>query len=426
MNKEFLTAYEVLCDVYINKQYVNTALNEKLKNNLVNHSLVTKLCYGVLEKDITLNYFLKNFFAKKPKQKVYIVLKMAGFMHLFLNSIPDHAITNELVEITKLKIDKHLSGFVNASIKNILKTELTFNNLKGEELLSVKYSYPIFVISSLLKHNSLEFVEDLLQTKISTKTNVRVNLNVISNDNFEKYLKSNNIEYSNNILENNYEVDYENLLKLKNNNYYFVQGIPSQVVVLSLNAKQNSNILDMCAAPGGKSVYASLLYNSNVIACDIYEHRVNLIQKYASLYDANKVTTKLSDATILNNEFVNNFDFVLLDAPCSGTGVICKKPDIILNKTYSDVLELSNIQLKMLENASKYVKVGGILTYSTCSIMFEENEQVINKFLKTHSNFKIEKINTNLNVINRNNLITFYPNISNTEGFFIGRLKRYE
>ena len=180
----------------------------------------------------------------------------------------------------------------------------------------------------------------------------------------------------------------------------------------------------MCAAPGGKSVYLAQNKNLEVYSCDIHKHRVELIKKYAESMDV-KLNTFVCDGTKFNKEWQDKFDFVMCDVPCSNLGVSRKKPDVFLNKSLADAKTLAGLQYQILENSAKYVKKGGVLQYSTCTILDYENKNVINKFLKNHKDFELTNIEfKDINITNDNNMYTFYPNLTKTEGFFIGRLRR--
>ena len=185
----------------------------------------------------------------------------------------------------------------------------------------------------------------------------------------------------------------------------------------------SKNLLDTCSAPGGKAVYLAEYFNS-VTACDVHEHRVSLINSYASRMNKNNVTAMLLDATEFNSEFSNKFDYVLCDAPCSGYGVIKDNPDIKLNRTEDSIDELSSLQLKILNNASKYVKKGGYLCYSTCSIFRQENDEVIKKFLQNNSEFECEITKSLLPNLTFDYGNAFLPHLSLGAGFYFAKLKR--
>jgi len=423
MNKELATAFSVLKSVYFENAYANIELNKVLRNkeDNLNYALITKLVYGVLEKDIYLEYVVKSFVKPTTKPIIKLILKLGRYVSEEVNSIPDYTVVNELVNLSKNFGDKYVSGFVNATLKNIIKAkvELPTNKL---EYLSVKYSHPIWIIDELLKVKDYDFVESLLAYKLTTLTHIRI---VGDYDKFVNDLESDGIKYEKTPIETLY-VDYDAILNSKYKNRYVPQGIPSIICGKSLEVKPNSIMLDATSAPGGKAaLIASGDKTIKVIACDLYPHRVELIKKYMNNLKIENVDTVVQDATKYRDDWKEKFDYVLCDVPCSGTGVINKKPDILLNRTREKLKQITKTQYAILDNCSKYVKKGGVLLYSTCSILDAENGQIINRFLQNHKDFELTKINTRgINVEDNNCKYTFYPHISNTEGFFIGRLIR--
>lgn len=423
MNKELKISYNILKQIYFNNAYSSIELNKYSAVEDINFGLVTKIVYGVISNDEKYNYYLNQFFKKAPKKQVTLILKIACFVKFEINSIPDFALTNELVNLAKSCELKPYSGFINAVIKNILKTDFKLDDkLDNVTRLSVTYSKPVWFIEFLINSYGLEDAVKILSANLTDSTHIRINTNLITVENFIKILEQNNVEYSMSVLNDALYVNYEKLIKLpKLNKYYTPQGITSMLVSRQCIGK---NILDACSAPGGKAVYiATLNPNSTVFACDVHPHRVELINSYANRMEINNVKTCVIDATKFNPEFNNKFDVVLLDVPCSGLGVINKKPDILLKKP-TNLTELQNLQLKILKNNAQYVKVGGEIVYSTCTINPGENQDVLNKFLNDNKNFSVVPVECfSIDAVG-NNFKTFLPHISKTEGFFIGRIKR--
>lgn len=427
MNKELKISYDILKNVIVDKSYVSIELNKvlnKIKDSDINSSLITKIVYGVLEKDILLDYFIAKFLKKSPKIEILIVLKIVAYVSKEINSIPSFALVNEMVNITK-KIDMHQSGFVNAVSKKLISSNIVLPNKSDKiKYLSVKYNYPEWVIRELLKSKDLDFVENLVSKDLTTLTHIRVNLLEISATDFKKKLDDLQINYENSLYDYTLYVDYAKLLKTNLDRYYVVQGLPSIITCNCLDAK-SGNVLDVCAAPGGKSMYLAQNKNLNIIACDVHKHRVDLIEKFAKSLKLGNIKCYMQDGTNLKNDWIEYFDYVLCDVPCSNLGVSRKKPDVFLNKTKKDVEVLSKLQYSILDNASKYVKKGGILQYSTCTIIDEENKNIIDKFIQNHKDFELTEINVDgLELFNDGHTYTFYPHLTNTEGFFIGRLRR--
>lgn len=429
MNKEVECSYHVLEEVYLLGQYASIGLNKMLSQNYkdnMNTKLVTRIVYGVIEKDISLEYMLNQFLTKTPPKRTMLLLKMGVYMHFFLNSLPDYMIVNELVNLAKSTPEKHLSGLVNATLKNVFSGRITLPKKEQglSKYYSVKYGYPTWLIDELIECIGENEIETLLSTKLTTDTHVRV-VDKSKVSEWQSLLEKYIIRYTQSMDESCYYVDYFELLKHQNlKKYYIVQGCPSMIV--ARNIPVSRKILDVCSAPGGKSVYlAQLQENATITACDLHEHRLKLVADFAKLWNLNNINVDKWDATKVNSEWIGKFDSVLCDVPCSGVGVVGKKPDILLNRTPDNIQELVGLQSNIINACADYVKKGGTLIYSTCSILKKENEEVVMQFLKEHNDFVLQKIDTfDIPTKENDNMITFYPHISGTEGFFIAKMER--
>lgn len=425
MNKELNISYEILSKVIIDKSYVSIELNKFLnKKGAFNSGLVTKIVYGVLEKDIMLEHFVGQYVTKMPKAEILILLKMVAYISKALNSIPEFALVNEIVSIAK-KIDPHQSGFVNAVAKKLIAGKLVLPDKKNlNKYLSVRYNYPEWVIRELLKSHDIEFVTSLISKDLTNLTHIRVNLDKITPNKFRQILQDKGITIKESLYDYTMYVDYAKLLEYDElKEYYIVQGLPS-IITCNVLGAEIGKVLDVCGAPGGKSVYLAQNKNLDVYSCDIHKHRAELIRKYAESYGVH-LQIFVQDGTKTRDEWREYFDYVLCDVPCSNIGVSRKKPDVFLNKSKSDMLTLAGIQYEILNNSAGYVKKGGILQYSTCTILDSENKCVVDKFLSNHPEFELTEINfENINIYNDNNKYTFYPHMTDTEGFFIARMKR--
>ena len=428
LNKELHYSYKVLNNIYLKGAYSSIELNKLLLSldDSINKALITKIVYGVMEKDILLDYVLSKFIKSNTDKTIKLLLKMATFVHKELDSIPDFALVNEIVNLSK-GIDKHASGFVNATLKNIIKNKVNLAELKSNmtRYLSVKYNYPEWMIKELKKHFDDQFVLDFLSHEETTLTHIRILQDKISVEDFVRVAKEHSIELTDSLYPYTKYVDYGALIKLKAlKGKFVVQGLPSIVTCNVMGVKPNSRVVDVCSAPGGKSAYIAGLDNSiRVTSCDLHEHRVELIKTYMKNLGLTNVTAIKQDATTKNDEFKDAFDYVLCDVPCSNLGLARKKPDVLLNKEKSDVSTLKGVQLKILNTAYNYVKKGGTLVYSTCTILPDENEEVVNKFLSSHKDMVLVPISVEgLNLVEKGNTYTFYPHVSGTEGFFIGKM----
>lgn len=425
MNKELALTYDILKQVYFQNTYANILLNT-YKSDDVNFGLITKMVYGVIERDIYLDYVVKQNVKNVPKPSIMLVLKLGTYVLQNINSIPSYAVVSELVNIVKLDSDKYVAGFVNATLKNISQksVKLPPKSINICKYYSIKYSYPEWIISKLLDVFNESELEKFFEAKTTDLTHVRI---LKDKDDFIKLLDNNQILYQPSRLDDCLYVDYAKLLNYNQTaSYYVVQGLPSIVCAKALKAAPNSLVLDCTGAPGGKSaVVASCDSSISVTCADIHSHRVLLISNYMKKLGLNNVLALRQDATVYREDWKEKFDFVLCDVPCSGVGVINKKPDILLNRERQDITALASTQFKILSNNAKYVKHGGVLQYSTCSILRQENEDVVNRFLTANDDFYLTDIDTfGVPVKTQNKMCTFYPHISGTEGFFIARLIR--
>ena len=415
------TALLALYDVFYGGTYSNMAVKEHLKGDTParDKNLITQLVYGTVRYKLTLDYIIQNnsdIKLKKMSKFVLLILEMGVYQIYYLDKVPQSAAVNEGVKLAK-KYASRSVGFVNAVLRaaagNKDKLEFPKDRIK---YLSLKYSFT----EDMVRHfQELDFCEELLESlNREPKTTIRINS-----------LKKSHIE--------NAEISplykYAAYLKgadiAENRDYsegkFIVQDIAAMMPSLALSPKAGELCVDVCAAPGGKTTHlAELMENKGrIYAFDIHPHKIELIEKNASRMGIDIISAKCHDSLDVYEPLIDKADKVLADVPCSGIGIISKKPDIKWNK--EDVSELPKVQLKILENASKYLKVGGELVYSTCTLYKEENEDVINKFLEKNKNFELESIEIPSPVIYKNDgYITLYPNISGTDGFFIAKVKR--
>lgn len=438
--------FNVLLKVYRDNAYASIELDKVLKylskeSNDDNAAYITKLFYGVIEKSTQFDYIISDIVDKQPKLPVKILIKMGLYQLKYMN-VPSYAAINNIVNLTK-KIGKAgVSGFINAVLRKVEKYETAFKS-DTLEYLSFTYSVPMWLTKLIVNDYGYEFTKNFLNYDLPTQAHIRVNLNNISRTEFE-------LKYP---FLDEYKSKYgyyatRNMIKLMDNKDYIIQSLSSMIAtksyceVLTLAKEQGLNqcelknckqfktnnifptskmddlkldILDLCSAPGGKAIYLKELFpNSSVFACDIHPHRVELIKKYAKFVGSD-IFVQLNDAIVLNNNWINEFDLVLCDVPCSGIGVIKSKPDILLNRQENDIIDIVSLQTKIINTAANYVKKDGFLCYSTCTILKVENENMIEKFLINNKNFiKIDSLPD----------IKLFPQIDNCDGFYIARLKK--
>ncbi len=400
--------------------YSNIAVNAFFKESdlsSTDKAFATALIYGVLDRKITLDYVLKKFI-KTPLRKLspFVLdnLRVALFQIMFMDKVPESAAVNEAVKLVKNSRDGKFSGFVNGVLRNVLREADLLPNDNSVHSLSVRFSCPVKIIESFINDYGIENTALVLEESLkpaqltlrvnTVKTNIDSFINEIGSDceksePFGAVIFKNGFDVANNIL-------YKK-------GFFHVQDTASQTAVSVLSPKPCDRVLDMCAAPGGKSfTMAQLMENKGeIVSCDIHPHKCELIKKSADRLGLSIIKPILQDGTVYNGD-LGLFDCVLCDVPCSGLGIIRRKPDIKY-KDFKEFDELPSIQLSILENAKNYLKSGGRLLYSTCTLRKAENEAVIEKFLSENKDFNLEYSHT------------FIPHIDGTDGFFCALLIKY-
>lgn len=427
------TALLVLENVFDKAAYTNIALNHVLKSSAMSSkdkALVTELVYGTVARKITLEWYLAHYIADRDKLEswVYYLLMVSFYQLLYLDKIPAHAVVNDAVAIAKNRGNKQgAEKLVNAVLRRASKDPLPDpSSIKRKnKQLSVLYSMPVWLVKKL----SEQYGEDraiaiLASLYVRNKASIRVT----HPEKIEEIAAATGAIPS--------QLSPVGLVKSSGQfaaSAYFtdgeitIQDESSQLVAPTLAIKGDEQILDACAAPGGKTVHmASYLTSGHITALDLYEHKLELIEENARrLHVADKISTQKLDASTVHENFKSDsFDKILVDAPCSGIGLIRRKPDIKYNKNNQDFTTLQEIQLQILDSVCQTLRKGGIITYSTCTIFDEENFQVIEKFLETHPNFEQVKLSHPEESIVKNGCIAITPEQYQTDGFFIGQVKR--
>ena len=433
-------AYKVLLDIEKNKNYSNMAINKHFKDVKMSNQdrgLATEIIYGVIENKYYIDYMIDKLSkVKTNKMEIYVktLLRMGIYQIMFLNSISDYAAVNETVNLAKKKNSK-VSGFINGILRNVIRQKEEIGKVKTKDdvdYLAIKYSYDKWMIRNWMIHFGKEFTEELLEAN-NERPNIylRTNTLKITRDELIKKLEKQNIKAEKvNVVDEAIKV--EHLKDIENNSLYkeglfTVQDVSSMLVGKVMNPKENSLVLDVCSAPGGKTTHMATLMNNTgqVVSRDIYDHKLKLIKAASKRLGLTNVDVEEFDGMKLDRESIGKFDYVLADVPCSGLGIIRRKPEIKY-KEKEEFRQLPPIQKKILENASKYVKVGGTLIYSTCTIQDSENIDVVNEFLQKNKNFELVPIKeVNVDLENQEKgYMKIYPNVHNMDGFFISKLIR--
>ncbi len=413
------TAVNALLNVNNDFAYSNITLNNILKTadlSIADKALTTALFYGVLDRRITLDYVIGTLI-KTPIEKVDAftkeVLRVSLYQIMFMEKIPPSAAVNEAVKIIKASKKRYNAGFVNAVLRAALRQENLLPSGNSVKDLSIRYSCPEWIVNSFLADYSLSDAVNLLEETLKpTPTYIRVNTLKCGVDEFiERSGISAEKCKIDGAVKLNRGTEIENLPLYKEGCFH-VQDLSSQLCAATLKVKPNERVLDICAAPGGKSfTMAEIMENKGeVVSTDLYKHRTELISKGAKRLGIDIIKPITSDATVFNRE-LGLFDAILCDVPCSGLGIIRRKPDIKY-KEITDFTDLQNIQSQILENAVNYLNENGRIVYSTCTLRKDENERQIENFLKRHPEFKLQYIHT------------FMPHIDGTDGFFTALITR--
>lgn len=397
-------ALKVLYDVESNGAYTNAALN-KISNNAfslpADRALFFEIVYGTVKNKLRIDYII-NSYSKVKFNKispwVICILRMGIYQILFLDRIPDSAACDECVKLAKKYSNPGSAGFVNGLLRNVSRTKdklvLPDKSEDTVKYLSLKYSFPEWIVKKLINQYGTELTEAFMQeSNLPHGTDIRVNALKTDVQSLSEILSRKGYKLQISDKAENIITLYANanltLTDEYKNGLFSLQNSSSKRAVDILAPEIGDIVIDVCAAPGGKScACAEIMKNrGQIFSFDLYEHKKELIEKSAERLGINIISAAVNDAAIVNADFTAKADKVIADVPCSGIGVIHKKPDIKWTRKEEDIKELKLVQQKILNAASKYVKPNGTLLYSTCTVFKEENEDNVNDFLKNNPNF---------------------------------------
>ena len=385
---------QAMADLYIEEQY---------------RARTVKIAYGVLENDLYFDYCIRFYAPKAPKLAVRTILKISLYMLLFMEK-QKYMVTDCAVSLCKKLGKSGVSGFVNAFLWRFDKAQVDAALAKEKDGESIRLSYPAYAYKKLQK----EYGERAQSIALAKSAGVSVRFE----KNAERYAEKAHIQtpFAGNFIFPSFVRDDG----FDAGDYTF-QSVGS-IAICDVVAPCET-LLDACAAPGGKSVLLSKKCQS-VTACELHAHRVELIESYKSRMGADNVTALQKDSSAFDPAFENAFDGVLCDVPCSGYGTVSENPDVKLFRKESDFAALQKMQLAILQNCSKYVKKGGALYYSTCSLFEEENDGTVEKFLKQTQDFQVETIESPLACERKKYGLQFLPDTAYGAGFYVCKLTR--
>lgn len=438
-------ALKVLYKVDVEGAYSNLVLDEILKQyrksvDERDIGLISEIVYGVTTWRLTLDVIVNKYSKlrlKKISPWILNVLRMGIYQIVFLDKIPKSAAVNECVNLAKRYGHRSSSNFVNAILRKVEKSdyEKLFEIEDDLERISKTTSMPVWIVEELLKDIDIKEVEKICaNSNLKPKVSIRINNLKTSKQELIKRFENEKICTENGVIDDflilNKTKNIESLESFKNG-LFTVQDEAAGLISIILNPTEKDIVLDACSAPGGKTTYlAEIMKNKGEIeAWDIYEHRLKLVEENAKRLGIKNIVTEAKDATIFDEQYKDKFDKILLDVPCLGIGVLKRKPDIKWRRSKEDLKSIAETQEKILQNCSNYLKKDGEIVYSTCSILSEENEKIIEKFLKKNKNFKLEKIGpTNSGkyfekFVKKEGYIQVYQN-EKTDGFFIAKIRK--
>lgn len=435
-------AVRILSDVHEEGAYANVALARNLKKvelSEVDRRFLTELVYGAVKAGGTLDWMIRHY-SNRPIRKVPPMIRnilRLGFYQLFyMDKVPVSAACNESVELAKKYGHPGIVKFVNAVLRAAVREpeKCAFPTGKGHatEELALRSFHPQWLVKRWMKAFGYEATRALCAfDNEDAVLSLRTNTLKVTRDELLSILASEHAEAEasrwapEGILCHAHGA--LNAMESLQQGLFQVQDESSMQVAHVVAPQPGEFIIDCCSAPGGKTTHLAALMNNTgrIVAGDIYEHKLARIEENAARLGIFIIDTELLDAREVGTRFKKQADRVLVDAPCSGLGVLRRKPDARWRKSESDIAKLPQLQLDILTSASAAVRLGGILVYSTCTIERAENEEVVEAFLATHPGFVLEETGSYLPTVPRaDKMVQFYPQVDGIDGFFIARMKR--
>ncbi len=431
-------AYRSLMLCERDKKYSNLEIDSairRFKLEGAEKGLYTALVYGVIERRITLDYIIGKL-SSKPidtlDAEAVTLLRLGLYQLIYLDRIPDSAAVNETVNLAKQNAPRAAS-FINAVLRGFLreigKDKLPYPDTGDRrEYLSVRYSLGYDVLDILME--SFDDPESILASfSEQPDVTLRVNTLKISRDELllklsQKDIAAEATKYSPYGIRLTKKTVSAEISELISRGYVYIQDEASQLAVLAADPKPGTVLIDTCACPGGKSFSAAILMENRgeVKSFDLHKNKLSLVDSGAKRLGIGIITTSEKNGSVTDAALIDSADTVICDVPCSGLGVIAKKPEIRY-KSRAEILRLPEIQHSILETASKYVKHGGVLCYSTCTLNKAENEAVVGRFLEGNAEYSAEDFDVGA-LTSEGGMLTLRPDIHGTDGFFIAKLRR--
>lgn len=412
MKSSRLIAFEILYDVFRDNAYSNLAIDKALKGiENRDKAFISGLVYGVIERKITLDYLIDKYLNGKTKTKVRMILYLGAYQLYFMDKVPPSAAINEAVELSKSVGVSYYKSLINAVLHKINDNRIDIDSIDD---LSVRYSCPEHLINMWKKAYGEENTLAILKA-VNEKPPVFAVPNPLYVDTDECLYELNNCGIEGEIVDNAVMLTSSfDLSKCKafSDGLFHIEDLSSFNCADALGANENDIVLDVCAAPGGKAFTIAEQMNNTgtVYAFDLYEHRVKLIEQGAQRLGITNIKASVNDAQKFNPD-IPTADKILCDVPCSGFGIIRRKPEIRY-KNLDSIKDLPDIQYNILDVSGRYLKQGGRIIYSTCTLNKRENERVVEKFLQNNQDFILIKENTT------------FPSQNGGDGFYYAVMER--
>lgn len=434
-------ALEGLLQVEKSGAYSNLLLNSLIEKNKMegkDTGLLTEIVYGTIQRREALDFYLQPFLKKKPEQWVKILLRLSLYQMLFLDRVPPHAVIHEAVEIAKKRGHQGIASLVNGVLRSVQRQGVPSLETISDpaERLAVETSHPKWLVQEWIEEYGIDAARKMCEVNMLPPVpTARVNVSKTTVEEALVRLKEEGVEARRGELaEDAILIEKGNVAHTRafQDGFLSIQDESSMLVARALGPEQGDDVLDSCAAPGGKTTHiAERLHGTGrVLSLDLHPHKVKLIRQQADRLGLANVDTKAMDARKVGEAFrPESFDKILVDAPCSGFGVIRRKPDIKLGKQPEDSERLSHIQLAILHEVAPLLKRGGRLVYSTCTIEKTENENVMQQFLQSHPEFEWdismkERLPKALEPYTHDGQVQILPHYFATDGFYIACLRR--
>ena len=406
----------------------NASIDNAIKTNELSvrdAALASRICLGVLENTTLLDFYISAYCTSKLEPQVRDILRIGVYQLVLMDKIPARAAVNETVGLCRSSGCAKASGLVNAVLRKVSDNLKSLPEIPGKgtaAYLSTKYSHPEWLCGRIIDEHDYSFAEEFFKSNNqASKLQVQVNTLKVSVDTFKRALDMRGIPYTEESVTGMLSLNGGKVTELPgfSDGFFYVQDKAARTAAEIAGAEKGMRVLDACSAPGGKS-FASAIRMENegeIISCDIHEKKLRLINEGAARLGIDIIKTQAHDARTFDDT-LGLFDLVIADVPCSGIGVIGKKPEIRW-KGEKEIANLPSIQKDILENVSKYVKFGGCILYSTCTVLRSENEDIVTAFLSEHDDFEAVAFDKS-----ESGMYTFWPHIDDSDGFFAAKLRR--